>query len=112
MKSNHVKETSNFNIENALIKVQTTLDVHGIGIEELKENLLKLSNIVSYMLGDIFKLKQKVDEINIRTINFPQLYNNVDALIVEIKEYREERAFMNKRISNLENNCSKNHLKS
>ena len=81
---------SGFNIEKALLKIQSTLDVHSRDIRELKENFLKLSSKItgsfSFIYGELFKLKQKVDEIDARTINFPQLYNNVDALVGGIKE--------------------------
>lgn len=77
---------SGFDIEKALLKIQSTLDVHSRDIKELKENFIKLSGSLSFIYGELFKLKQKVDEIDARTINFPQLYNNVDALVGGIKE--------------------------
>ena len=100
---------SDFDIEKALLKIQSRLDVHSRDIKQLKENFIKLSGSLSFIYGELFKLKQKVDEIDARTINFPQLYNNVDALVGEIKENREERALMNSRITNLEQRCLKFH---
>ncbi len=86
MKIEKSENNSGFDIEKALLKIQSTLDVHSGDIKELKENFLKLSGSLPFIYGELFKLKQKVDEIDARTINFPQLYNNVDALIGEIKK--------------------------
>lgn len=78
-------------------------------VSGITEELTKINNTIAGILNRLFKVEQKLEELDTRTINFPKLYDNVDAMIGEIKENREERAFMNRRITNLEKQSFKLH---
>lgn len=78
-------------------------------ISGITEELTRINNTIAGILNRLFKVEQKLEELDTRTINFPKLYDNVDAMIGEIKENREERAFMNRRITNLEKQSFKLH---
>uniref|UniRef100_A0A7C4XTC5 Uncharacterized protein n=1 Tax=candidate division WWE3 bacterium TaxID=2053526 RepID=A0A7C4XTC5_UNCKA len=52
--------------------------------------------------GQLYYLNDKIDIIDKRTETYPKLYENVDKLIGEIVENRQERTSMNKEIQNHE----------
>ena len=83
-------------------RVERILDMMQIKLETLEKEIARTNNTIADILNRLFKVEQKLEELDTRTINFPKLYDNVDAMIGEIKENREERAFMNRRIINLE----------
>jgi len=51
-------------------------------------------------------VEDKVDIIDKRTETYPRLYDNIDKLIGEITENRQERAFISRRVQNHENRLS------
>ena len=51
-------------------------------------------------------MEDKVDIIDKRTETYPRLYDNIDKLIGEITENRQERAFISRRVQNHENRLS------
>jgi len=53
----------------------------------IKELLINLTS-------HVYKLEANLEVIDIRTVSYPKLYDNVDKLVGEIVENRQERVFI------------------
>ncbi|MBI2620744.1 hypothetical protein HYW61_00770 [candidate division WWE3 bacterium] len=89
-------------IEDRLAKIETVLFEFGARIEELENSVRSLENRVAAMGDRLFGLEARIDEIDKRTVFLPKLYDNTDKLMGEIKENRQERVFINNRLTKLE----------
>lgn len=73
-----------------------------IRLNTLVEEVTKLKTRVFGLEGNTRSLERKIDGIDERTKFFPKLYDNVDKLLGEIEENRQERAFTSQRVDDHE----------
>ena len=70
---------------------------------EIFQRLTSHDNHLAELRRMIYKITEKVEEIDERTKYLPKLYDNVDKLIGEISEFRRDRVFTTSRIRDHEN---------
>ncbi len=76
-------------------------------IQGIKVKVDKHEVMLDQLIQRVFKLEERVNSIDERTALIPKLYNNVDKMIGEIKENRQERTFMSSRLINHEDRIVK-----
>ena len=71
-------------------------------VKELQSSMTVVFNRFSGIESRLYSLEKKVDAIDQRTLSYPRLYDNVDKLVGEIIENRQERAFILARVDSHE----------
>ncbi len=70
--------------------------------EQIHTTLKQHTKLLTQHSKLFFKLEQKIDTLNERTRSYPKLYDNVDKLVGEILENRQERTLLHQKIQNHE----------
>jgi hypothetical protein len=68
---------------------------------------LSIKELLINMTRHICKLEEKIDTIDDRTKSYPKLYDNVDKIVGEIIENRQERTFITQKMQNHESRLNK-----
>ena len=87
-------------IEKRLTNVEKRLDVVEKRLDAIENRLITIES-------RLYKVETTLKEIDERTALIPKLYDNVDKLIGEILENRQEHIFTNNRLLQLEQNIKK-----
>jgi len=61
-----------------------------------------IKDLLTKMTIQLQSLENKIDVIDERTKSYPKLYDNVDKLLMEVVENRQERTFIHSRLDNHE----------
>ncbi len=64
-----------------------------------KQLLINLSKFVAELSIRLTSLENKVEVMTKRTESYPKLYENVDKILKEVVEHRQERAFISNRLA-------------
>lgn len=85
-----MKTVTNKELLSSILSIKVKVDRHEVLLNQLMQRVFKLEEVV-----------------NERTALLPKLYDNVDKMMGEIKENRQERTFMNSRLVNHEDRIVK-----
>ena len=95
------------NVETRLTDVESSLTNVETRLTDVETRLTRVENRLLNVEIKLIQMESKIDEIDKSTAYLPKLYDIVDKFMGEINESRQERTFINNRLTRLEKAVAK-----